>query len=263
MPIRVITGSSGWIQLKASFRNNWIHYLQEALGLGIFMISACYFSVLLWADHGAWHETITNNFTRLLIMGILMGATALLIFHSPWTSPSGSQINPAVTLTFFRLGKMCPWDTLLFILFQFSGAVLAVYIMQQLLGRSLIDAPVRSAITIPGESGVIKALFMEFGISFITMTMVLFTSHHDMLKKYTRLFSSVLVSAWVIIAGPVSGFGMNPARSFASSVMANDWTASWVYMLVPTAAMLLAAEFFLLIYHRQNNTRSIFHINNN
>jgi aquaporin Z len=121
---------------------------------------------------------------------------------------------------------------------------------------------VRSAITIPGNSGVANALFMEFAIAFTTMTMVLFTSHHRTLKKYTRLFSGVLVCVWVIIAGPVSGFGMNPARSFASSVMANDWTASWIYMLIPVAAMLLAAEVFLLVQHWQNNSRNFFHINN-
>jgi aquaporin Z len=263
MPIRVVSGSGSWIQLKASFRKNWIHYLQEALGLGVFMVSACYFSVLLWADHGAWRETIPDNLTRSVIMGLFMGATALLIFYSPLTSPSGSQINPAVTLTFLRLGKMCQWDAVFFILFQFSGGILAVYIMQQLLGHPLTDAPVKAAITIPGQGGIVKALFMEFSIAFTTMTMVLFTSQHSTLKKYTRLFSGVLVCGWVIIAGPVSGFGMNPARSFASSLIANVWTASWLYMFVPIAGMLLAAELFLLIYHRHNNPPNIFHCNNN
>src|SRR6185436_16362670 len=41
MPIRIYSGKSGFTQMKASFRKNWIHYLQEALGLAIFMISAC------------------------------------------------------------------------------------------------------------------------------------------------------------------------------------------------------------------------------
>lgn len=258
MPIRVTTGRSGWVQLKASFKNNWTHYLQEALGLGIFMISACYFSVLLWADQGAWHNTLPNDFTRFLIMGPLMGVTALFIFYSPFTSPSGSHINPAVTITFFRLGKMCQWDALFYVLFQFAGGVTGVYIMRQLLGHSLTGAPVRSAITIPAEGDVTKSLFMESAIAFITMTMVLFTSHHSTLKKYTRPFSGILVSIWVIIAGPVSGFGMNPARSFASSLIANDWTATWLYLLVPVAAMLLAAEFFLFIYHPKMGARKIF-----
>jgi aquaporin Z len=78
------------------------------------------------------------------------------------------------------------------------------------------------------------------------MMMVMFTSHHEKLKNYTRIFASCLVCTWVIVAGPISGFGMNPARSFASALPANIWTAFWIYLLTPVVGMLLATELFLL-----------------
>jgi len=43
MNIRAATGRGGFIQMKASFKKNAKHYFQEALGLAIFMISACLF----------------------------------------------------------------------------------------------------------------------------------------------------------------------------------------------------------------------------
>ena len=95
MPIRIVTGKGGIIQLKASFNKNWKHYLQEALGLAIFMISACFFGALLEGKNAILHMAIHNNFMRTVIMGFMMGATALFIFYSPFTSPSGSHINPA------------------------------------------------------------------------------------------------------------------------------------------------------------------------
>ncbi len=55
-----------------------------------------------------------------------MGSTALFIFYSPFTAPSGSQINPSVTITFLRLNKMCPFDAIFYIIFQFIGGTLAV-----------------------------------------------------------------------------------------------------------------------------------------
>ena len=250
MPIRVFTGTGGLTQLKASFKKNWLHYIQEALGLAIFMISACYLSAKLFSPQSNWYNLFANNMQRNLLMGVMMGSTALFIFYSPFTAPSGSQINPAVTLTFLRLGKMCHWDAVFYITAQFIGGTLAVYIMQGLMGSVLINAPVHSAVTIPGTSGMWPALITEFIIAFITMTMVLFTSSNDKLKKYTRIIAGCFVCCWVIFAGPVSGFGMNPARTFASALPANIWTSFWIYVFIPVAGMMCAAEVFLLIQMR-------------
>jgi aquaporin Z len=251
MPIQVFTGTKGFTQLKAAFRKNWKHYLQEALGLGIFMISACFFSALLFSEKSSWYHTIPSFMLKNILMGIAMGGTALFIFYSPFTAPSGAQINPAVTLTFLRLDKMCRYDALFFAIFQILGGTIAVYIMQRVMGSILIDDPVHSAVTIPARFGIAWALIIELIIAFITMTIVLFTSADHKLKKYTRILAGCLVCTWVIVAGPVSGFGMNPARSFASALPANIWTAFWIYLLVPFVGMLLAAELFLFIERRK------------
>jgi len=237
--------------MKAAFRKNWKHYLQEALGLAIFMISACFFSAMLFSEISSWY--LPNVMMRNVLMGIAMGATALFIFYSPFTAPSGSQINPAVTLTFLRLDKMCKYDAMFFVLFQIIGGAVAVFIMQRLMGSILTDPPVSSAVTVPGKTGVWWALVIELIIAFITMSMVLITSNNDKLKKYTRIFAGCLVCTWVIVAGPISGFGMNPARSLASALPANTWTAFWIYMVIPFVGMLLAAEFYLFVERRKLN----------
>src|SRR5664279_292094 len=143
MNIRVYNVRGAYSRLKISFYRNWIHYLQEALGLGIFMISACFFDGILESDKSFIHFLIPSPTARLMIMGIMMGSTALFIFYSPATAPSGSHINPAVTLTFFRLGKMSFWDSFFYVLFQVSGGILAVYVMAFLMGDVLTSAPVR------------------------------------------------------------------------------------------------------------------------
>jgi aquaporin Z len=250
MPIQIVTGKRGIVQLKASWTTNWKHYLQEALGLAIFMLSACFFGAML-EGNTLWHEAVPNAFTRTILMGLLMGATALIIFYSSFTAPSGAHINPAVTLSFFRLGKMCRYDLIFYILFQIAGGTVAVYIMQGLMGDLLIAAPVNSVATVPGKAGVWPAAMIELMIAFITMTMVLFTGDHPKWKAYTRIIAACFVCAWVIIAGPISGFGMNPARSFASALPANTWTAFWIYLLMPVAGMLAAVEYYLLVMRRK------------
>jgi aquaporin Z len=245
MPIRADTGKSGFIQMKASFKKNWIHYCREALGLAIFMVSACFFSALFWGNEYSFHYALRNDELRNIVNGILMGSTALCIFYSPLTAPSGPHINPAVTITFLRLNKMCRYDAIFYIIFQFIGGTLSVYLMALLLGTSLTAPPANYAVTIPGKFGALAAAITEYAIALITMTMVLITSNDNNLKKYTRIFSACLVCSWVIFAGPISGFGMNPARSFSSAFPAHIYTAFWIYLFVPFAGMLSAAEIFL------------------
>lgn len=247
MPIRVEAGLTGMKQLKAAFRSNKKYYLQEALGLAIFMVSACFFGAMLYAEHSPWHASLHSKIIRDLLMGLAMGSTALFIFYSPLTAPSGSQINPAVTITFLQLDKMCRYDALFYILFQLAGGTAAVYLMQLIMGDLLTSPPVNSVTTVPGKEGAGWAVVTEFLCAFITMSMVLFTQQHHLLKKYTRVFAAFLVCCWVMFAGPVSGFGMNPARSFASALPSGIWNHFWIYLFVPFAGMLLAAAFFVLM----------------
>src|SRR5450432_4063497 len=112
-----VTG--GVSRLKASFSKNLKFYFQEALGLAIFMISACFFSGLLFGKNAIFTSGLPV-LLRQIMLGILMGTTAGFIFYSRFTSPSGSHINPAVTTTFLRLGKIGSWDALMYMIFQLA-----------------------------------------------------------------------------------------------------------------------------------------------
>jgi aquaporin Z len=242
--------SGDFAMIFASFKKNWRFYLQEALGLGIFMVSACFFSGLFFGKNGYFVPYLTNP-EQFALTGLMMGLTALFIFYSPLTSPSGSHINPAVTLAFFRLGKINRWDALFYMIFQFIGGTLTVFLMGAWMGENLTASPLHYVVTVPGKYGVVPAAVAELIIAFIMMGMVLFTSDDPVFKRYTRIFSGVLVSLNVFFAGPVSGFGMNPARSFASALPANIWTAFWIYIFMPVAGMLGATEVYLFLKKRK------------
>ena len=94
----------GWV--INALRQHWPEYLMEAAGLGMFMISACLFGTLLEYPGSPVHNAIADPMLRRVLMGFAMGLTAIGIIYSPWGKQSGAHINPSITMTFFRLGKI-------------------------------------------------------------------------------------------------------------------------------------------------------------
>lgn len=241
----------------------------EAAGLGVFMVSAGLFGTLLEYPGSPVHATIANPILRRALMGLAMGATAVAIIYSPWGKQSGAHINPAVTLTFFRLGKIATWDATFYVIAQFGGAVIGVVLVAAVLGAAFGDPPVRHVVTVPGRAGVGVAFAAELLISFGLMLTILFATNTARLARFTGLFAGVLVAGYIAIEAPLSGMSMNPARSFGSAVSGRVWTAVWVYFAAPALGMLLAAETYVQVrgihrvfcakLHHTNDKRCIFH----
>ena len=240
----------------------------EAGLLCAFMVSACVFGALYEFPGSPVHQAIMSGFLRRFLMGISMGLTAIAIIYSPWGKQSGAHINPSVTFTFLRLGKIRGWDALFYIAAQFSGAVLGVFLVAQLLGRQVSDPAVRYLVTTPGPHGPWVALLAEFVIAAGMMSTVLYFSNHHRLAEYTGIFAGVLVATYITIEAPFSGMSMNPARSFGSALPPMIWDGLWVYLTAPPLGMLFAAEIHLwwkgkravmcCKLHHNNDKRCIF-----
>src|SRR5215470_12468051 len=184
----VATTSAPPKTVQATLRTHWPEYLMEAGLLGAFMVCACVFGALYEFPHSPVHGAITSKLLRRMLMGASMGLTAIAIIYSPWGKQSGAHINPSVTFTFFRLGKVKPWDAVFYIASQFTGAAVGVMLVALVLGKQLADPAVRYVVTVPGEHGPVVALTAEFVIAFGMMSTVLYFSNHHRLDRYTGLF---------------------------------------------------------------------------
>jgi aquaporin Z len=252
----------------ASLRVHWPEYLMEAALLGTFMVSACVFGALYEFPQSPVRQTIHSGFLRRLLMGFSMGLTAIAIIYSPWGKQSGAHINPSVTATFFRLGKIKFWDAFFYIAAQFSGAVLGVLLVAKFLGGEVSDPAVRYVVTVPGQQGVWVALLAEFVIAFVLMSVILHVSNQHKLDRYTGLYAGLLVATYITFEAPFSGMSTNPARTFGSAFSAEVWEGLWIYLTAPPLAMLAASEMYLwragklavkcCKLHHNNNKRCIF-----
>src|SRR5262245_61859766 len=178
--------------MKQAFQH-WPEYLMESACLGTFMISAGVFTALLEYPGSPVRHAIPNDFVRLALNGLAMGLIAIGIIYSPWGARSGAHMNPAVTWTFFRLGKVKCWDALFYPMFQTLGGIAGVLLVKFALGRAFTDAPVSYVVTVPGKAGVAAAFLAEMVISCGMMLMVLLMTNTQRLARFTGLCGGTLV----------------------------------------------------------------------
>ena len=227
---------------------HWREYLIEAGGIGAFMMSAATFAAILYHPLSPVFMAIHGELLRRSLMGLAMGLTAVSIIYSPWGQRSGAHMNPAVTLTFFRLGKVAPPDLIGYVAAQFSGAAAGMAIATLLLGGIVSHPSVNYVTTLPGSAGDAIAFIAEGAISFVLMLTVLTVSNQPKLARFTGICAGLLVWTYITFEAPLSGMSMNPARTLGSALVAHDFSGLWIYFTAPPLGMLTAAELFTRRY---------------
>ena len=227
--------------------DHWPEYAIEAMCLGLFMMSAAVFATLLRHPLSPLSPTIgaASPLAGRLLMGMAMGSTAAAIIYSPLGRRSGAHMNPAITLTYLRLGKIAAGDAVGYVAAQFVGGAAGILTATWILRGLPADPSINYVATVPGPAGPLAAFVAEAAISFGMMLMVLHVSNTPRLAQFTGLFAGLLVAAYITLEDPLSGMSMNPARTLGPALLAHTGRSLWIYFTAPPLGMLAAAELFV------------------
>jgi len=228
---------------------HWREYAIEGCCLGIFMMSAVAFAIVLQHPRSPLAGWTPFPHLARFPMGVAMGLTNVALIYSRAGRRSGAHMNPAVTLTFFRLGKISPIDAGAYMGAQFVGGAAGMCIASFVFRRFAADASVNYVSTMPGLAGAPWAFAAEAVMSFAMMLTVLVISNTKRLARLTGIAAGVLVAVFITFEAPLSGMSMNPARTAASALFAGR-EGLWIYFTGPPLGMLAAAEAFLRIRGR-------------
>jgi MIP family channel proteins len=141
---------------------------------------------------------------------------------------SGAHLNPAVTMGFW-IAKRFPGKAVLpYILSQLVGALAASVVL-----RVLFPAHENLGATVPSGAAW-QSFVLEIILTGMLMFVILAVSSG---AKEKGLMAGIAVGGVIgfeaLLAGPICGASMNPARSLAPAIVSGHATALWVYLAAP------------------------------
>ncbi len=152
---------------------------------------------------------------------------------------SGAHINPAVTLSFLFEKKIILRDACGYIAAQSAGAIAAAAQLRLLFGsHSTMGA------TLPAGSHW-QSFTLEVMLTFFLMFVILNVSTGEKEKGITAAIAvGGTVGLEALLAGPITGASMNPARSLGPALISGNLSTLWIYIIAPVAGALLAVYVF-------------------
>lgn len=148
---------------------------------------------------------------------------------------SGAHLNPAVTLAFWRSGRLPGSAVLPYVIAQCVGALASSGVL-----RTLFPDHATLGATLP-TGAVWQSFVLETLLTFALMFVILSVSTGAKERGITAgIAIGGVVALEAMFAGPISGASMNPARSLAPAIMTGNVSSLWIYLIAPTLGAWLA-----------------------
>ncbi|HLT86354.1 MAG TPA: MIP family channel protein [Sphingobacterium sp.] len=188
-------------------------------------------------------------------LGLLGISTAfglsVVVFAYAIGGISGCHINPAVTIGVLAAGRMPAKDAIVYIIAQCLGALLGAFVLQQILGGQL--AGFTAGEWAYGANGWGEKYQNEYGTSaaFLTEAVLTFVFLFVILATTSKVGNGTMAGLAIgftlllihLVAIPVTGTSVNPARSLGPAVFAGGQALSqlWLFILAPILGAVIAA----------------------
>jgi MIP family channel proteins len=173
------------------------------------------------------------------------GGLALAIAVAGLGHISGAHLNPAV-IPGLAASRHFPWAYVPgYVLAQFAGATAAAAVTWSLYGdqaRSI--AHFGATVPAAGVSAG-RVLAAEAVVTFVLVLVVVAVATDTRVPRgIAAMAIGAALAVAIVISGPVSGAGVNPARAIGPMILAGQFTDWWAYLTVPLAGGVAAVALY-------------------
>ena len=173
------------------------------------------------------------------------GGLALAVVVATLGRISGSHVNPAVTLGLAATRRF-PWTCVpAYLVAQLVGGTSAALTAWAVCGdRARTVAHLAATQPAPGVD-IWQAFGTETVVTFIlVLAVVSLASDSPVPSAVTASSIGAALAIAILISGPITGAGVNPARSLGPMIVAGEFTDWWVYFTAPLLGGTLAVTLY-------------------
>jgi len=173
------------------------------------------------------------------------GGLALAIAVAGLGHISGAHLNPAVTLG-LAVNRQFPWAYVPgYVLAQVAGATAAAAVTWGLYGNQARSIAHLGATAPAAGVSAGRVLAAEAVVTFVLVLVVVAVATDT---RVPRGIAAVAIGAAlavaILISGPVSGAGVNPARAIGPMILAGQFPDWWAYLTAPLAGGAIAVALY-------------------
>ncbi|KAK9821655.1 hypothetical protein WJX74_005287 [Apatococcus lobatus] len=187
---------------------------------------------------------------RVLVIAFAFGISIFTLIYlvAPF---SGGHLNPAVTVGLLVGGRVTLLRAVCFVPAQIAGATVGVAFVKAVSKTNFAIAG-GGANALAGGATYGGAWTMEtiltFGLVFIVFAAT--DAGRSRIVSHLTVLAPMAVGFWVflshLVAIPIDGCSINPARTFGAAAVSGNWAQHWLYWAGPMAGAIFASLFYSL-----------------
>jgi MIP family channel proteins len=182
----------------------------------------------------------------------LVHVLVLLVLIQTLAVVSGAHFNPAVTAAMLALRQIRPPDALIYVIAQFAGGVGAALVVKLMLTEDANADLVNFGATLVGdrlEGKTGLGMLVEFVGTFMLGFAIVGAALNPRIDRaLAPLVIGGALGLGVMVFGPLTGAGFNPARSFGPALVSGEFGGAGEFLLVYFLSPVLGAVAAALAY---------------
>lgn len=198
---------------------------------------------------GCGSATLAGKYIGFAGIAFAFGLSVLVMVYAIG-GISGCHINPAISISMLASGKMKPKDTVIYVIVQCIGAMIAAAVIYAVaVGNPEYSLAVNGlgqngyGVASPGGFSMTSGFIAEVVLTFIFLLVIYGSTSEAAPKGFAGISIGLSLVMIHLVGIPITGTSVNPARSLGPAVIVGGTALSqlWLFWVAPIIGGLLAA----------------------